>query len=96
MSDETMETIRPVHEVIEQFKRVMSWQPPDPVVTIDFKELASVLLNYHERIQNQEQVIEQLSQRVKTLEAWALQVKREPTFFTEKPLSEHPLYKRDV
>ena len=49
----------------------------------------------HNRLDRQEQVIEAMSQRVKTLEEWAVQLKREPTVFTEKPLSEHPLYKRD-
>ena len=31
-------------------------------------------------------------QRIEVIEQWALQLKRNPTFFTERPMSEHPLY----
>lgn len=37
----------------------------------------------HERLDAQEKVIEQLNQRIMTLEAWAIQLRREPTAFTE-------------
>ena len=61
-------------------------------VTIIWKREKAELLN---RLDTHAKMIEDLSQRVNTLESWAVQLKREPTAFTEIPISEHPLYKQD-
>jgi hypothetical protein len=51
-----------------------------------FKENLTIIWEHEKkalltRLDTQAQMIEQLAQRVKTLEAWAIQLKREPTIF---------------
>lgn len=83
-----------MHErVISRYTREQRDQAPKPdpanppyqsELTVIWKEEKQIL---HDRLDQQARVIEQLSQRIMTLEAWAIQL-QPPTVFTD-------LYRRD-
>jgi hypothetical protein len=82
-------------EQVQAMRRAATpeWKPEGPVdqLTIVW---ASEKRELFGRLEAHAKLIEELNERMRTLEAWACQLRREPTFFTEKPLSEHPLYRQ--